>query len=1683
MKIIKNRIIPLIAVAALILSSLCGVMLTAFAQSNKFLSFAYGDFSVGREHIVISGLSDAVPETYAQYNVRAEYQSNHINLTPKVWAPGIGSAFYRDEIELGEDMSFSTFFSFDMQGPVNDGFVYVINSSSNSSPNSWASIGMSTSHKSVNVEFDTSNGGSSVGDKDANHIAVTVSDEHGLTGICYQALDADKMNLQDTRTKYAWIDFDGKANKLYVTVSYTVKRSDGVDVAFDFKNNSSENFLSETIGTNKVYTGFTSITYNTDSPKNINSWYFINGHEPIDTASDTYVSVYSLEVFAVAEDEKHGTVTVKAYDVGSNPVSGVSLRLVSSNGAFGTETVVTNREGTAEFEVAADGLQGSDFTVYAYGGSVSASSYFRIMGADRKLDIAYRDFSDARQTEFLTLSGLSDAVPNPYESYDVRAKINNGILRLTSKTNFAPVSGAAYFTEPVILKDDMSFSTYFSFCITPGTMSSDGFAFVMNESTNRMTAKRTSMAIPTEIPSLSVEFDTYYNADQNDPGVSGNNHIAVNINGDIGSTPENRRLSLSSVTLADGKTKYAWIDYDADLKTLTVTVSGSLNRLSGETLTVSELDLSGVFTGNRVYAGFTGEHYGSGENHDINSWYFDANYNPIDIRTANYIMLPTQISLEASSYDALEANITVEVLNYDGTPAVNEDVLLSSTNGSLAENILTTDSSGKAYTTLSGSDLTGAYVTASLSNGRSAGAVLKIYDDPMNLVAAYRDFDRISENDLLNLTGANYRAHIENAALVLTDDDKNETAGAFLKNKIALAEDLSFSTYFTFSIKGGAEKGDGLAFVIGNKYNTSGFNGVSGTASLSDNIAVEFDVYKNESHGDADANHIGYNQNGSVSSAAALSLSNTDLSDGGVKHAWIDYNGSDDTLTVTVSNSNIRNDGESLVVNSANIKGALTSNEVYVGFTASTGSVSAKHTVYSWYFDNAYSPIDALDISSYRFDYKKVSVTADKLIGIRDTSTVTVKLTDLNGAPVKKRAVKLTTDRGSLSTEEAVTDLNGEITFSYINAGSKAGEAEIKAVSSDGYIGTILLECLAASETSAQTISFAYDSFGLSGMNSLIRLSGNETGKEAKISDGVLKLTPNTGGHTAGAGYYKNKIALGGDYSFSTMFTFKVTPGSSAADGFTFTLNNGYNALNSERHSMAMPHVSNSISVEFDTYKNTEHNDPSDNHISIDIAGDPESCAESYKLDLTGSGIKIADGSTKYVWIDYDGAEKLFTVIISNSSAPENGKKLSVPLDLSAVLASTDVYAGFTAEHYGSGEQHNINSWYFNNKSGLLDINTLAYNTAAVTVTAKATAVSDGRVYIDLEALNFDGTPCADTSISVFSNSGMLENAALVTDAVGRASTYLTGSLLAGTEIKAIAQGGAFGTVTVNHLGIRLKGEENVTVNLGDAYSDAGAAAYDLTEGDLTSAIKTEGTVDTSRRGVYEIKYSVKNSAGETASAVRRVTVADCESPVLRLLGSPEITIEGGIKYIDAGAVATDGYDGDITAEIYVYGNVDVKKPGVYLLTFEVADYSGNKAQPVYRTVTVVDTTAPVITLNGDETVYIEQYDIYEDEGATASDNVDKAFYLNRRIAVSGSVNTDVLGTYTLTYTVSDDAGNAAVPVIRRVIVVKQGELPTDSIIKTGDKANPLLAAAILLSCAELAVLLYKKIKRGGIGF
>ncbi len=165
----------------------------------------------------------------------------------------------------------------------------------------------------------------------------------------------------------------------------------------------------------------------------------------------------------------------------------------------------------------------------------------------------------------------------------------------------------------------------------------------------------------------------------------------------------------------------------------------------------------------------------------------------------------------------------------------------------------------------------------------------------------------------------------------------------------------------------------------------------------------------------------------------------------------------------------------------------------------------------------------------------------------------------------------------------------------------------------------------------------------------------------------------------------------------------------------------------------------------------------------------------------------------------------------------------------------------------------------------------------------------------------------------------------------------------------------------------------------------------------------------------------------------------DYENPVIVLKGPTNITLECKTDYTEPGYTVDDNKDKDLEKDVKISGNVNTNKVGKYTLTYKVSDKSGN-GDTAKRVINVVDTTAPILKLVGKNTTYVYRNSIYRERGIkSAIDNVDGD--VSDTLEINDNIDTSVLGTYKVTYTVQDKSGNITekfrtVNVIRKRIVV-----------------------------------------------
>ena len=316
---------------------------------------------------------------------------------------------------------------------------------------------------------------------------------------------------------------------------------------------------------------------------------------------------------------------------------------------------------------------------------------------------------------------------------------------------------------------------------------------------------------------------------------------------------------------------------------------------------------------------------------------------------------------------------------------------------------------------------------------------------------------------------------------------------------------------------------------------------------------------------------------------------------------------------------------------------------------------------------------------------------------------------------------------------------------------------------------------------------------------------------------------------------------------------------------------------------------------------------------------------------------------------------------------------------------------------------------------------------------------------------------------------------------------------------------------------LTLVGSNPINVTINNIFTDTGATATDLEDGDITANIVKTGTVDTTVLGTYTLTYNVSDSQGLAATPVTRVVnvvpasnsctitvVSDGTNKLLNGMfatstysANPRWTahIPGAIwiwstffvehpledefttftKTFDAGVVSSTtlnsaeivlNADNSFVASInglefgsdstefnyfvenqHTYNLASYLHNGVNTLSFTVknwalpdSDSTTNPAGILYKLVVTKNgdclpfNNPPTLTLVGSNPINVTINTPFTDPGASAQDPEDGD--ITAHIVATSTVNIAVLGTYAVTYNVSDSQGLAATPVTRTVNVV-----------------------------------------------
>ncbi len=118
------------------------------------------------------------------------------------------------------------------------------------------------------------------------------------------------------------------------------------------------------------------------------------------------------------------------------------------------------------------------------------------------------------------------------------------------------------------------------------------------------------------------------------------------------------------------------------------------------------------------------------------------------------------------------------------------------------------------------------------------------------------------------------------------------------------------------------------------------------------------------------------------------------------------------------------------------------------------------------------------------------------------------------------------------------------------------------------------------------------------------------------------------------------------------------------------------------------------------------------------------------------------------------------------------------------------------------------------------------------------------------------------------------------------------------------------------------------------------------------------------------------NSGNSSANNSNNQNTIDTIKPIITLNGNPTVTLIVGSSYSDAGVVATDNRDGNISNKITTTGSVDTSRVGTYTITYHVKDLAGNEATAT-REVIVKEKPNTAPTIEGTPQKRVDVYGVY----------------------------------------------------------------------------------------------------------
>ncbi len=208
--------------------------------------------------------------------------------------------------------------------------------------------------------------------------------------------------------------------------------------------------------------------------------------------------------------------------------------------------------------------------------------------------------------------------------------------------------------------------------------------------------------------------------------------------------------------------------------------------------------------------------------------------------------------------------------------------------------------------------------------------------------------------------------------------------------------------------------------------------------------------------------------------------------------------------------------------------------------------------------------------------------------------------------------------------------------------------------------------------------------------------------------------------------------------------------------------------------------------------------------------------------------------------------------------------------------------------------------------------------------------------------------------------------------------------------------------------------------------------AIDDVDGDVTPFIEANKELKTDKISNHSITLKVSDSSNNVTEKTYDFVVADFTAPEIKLVDGENPVINYGDEFkLEDVATVSDNFDKKV--ETTVEGTVDTKKlDEKQEITIKAVDSSGNETTKKINII-VEDIEEPTISLSS-TSVEIDMGDSFNalKYVSSANDNLDGD--LTDNVSAS-SISTSSAGKKTVTYTVTDEAGNKATKTLTVTVV------------------------------------------------